>query len=311
MTEKDDKDIQRLTDELTAVHQESSRNKLMRGVSLYSKSQHFSNTARAVQTDDGNRRLELEGRRLKSAIAEILKARDSRSSSARTSSAASCVRKRGISLTQKPLGRILVTIDVQEMGGIELEVKYMTRGATWSPSYDIRVDTQTDSVSCTYYGMVSQNTTEDWKGVALRLSTAEPNVHGTPPALGSKIVSLKREGSTDRCLASMPRVQRRKTGSFRARRSSSAVGSDESEESESEEHMPMRGKGSGRGRGGGPGRGESVFVGRAVFSPRAPPPPPQASLPWRRWRAVEEASRLCHSSSRRRATSRATGRRRR
>jgi len=40
----------------------------------------------------------------------------------------------------------------------------MTRGATWSPSYDLRVDTQTDSISCTYYGMVTQTTTEDWKG---------------------------------------------------------------------------------------------------------------------------------------------------
>ncbi|CAN0300841.1 unnamed protein product, partial [Ectocarpus sp. 13 AM-2016] len=28
-------------------------------------------------------------------------------------------------------------------------------------------------------------------GVSLRLSTAEPTVHGTPPALGSKTVSIK------------------------------------------------------------------------------------------------------------------------
>ncbi len=44
------------------------------------------------------------------------------------------------------------------------QVKYMTRGATWTPSYDLRVDTLTDSISCTYYGMVTQTTTEDWKG---------------------------------------------------------------------------------------------------------------------------------------------------
>lgn len=40
----------------------------------------------------------------------------------------------------------------------------MTRGATWSPAYDLRVDTQTDSMSCTYYGIVSQRTSEDWEG---------------------------------------------------------------------------------------------------------------------------------------------------
>lgn len=51
------------------------------------------------------------------------------------------------------------------------KVKYMTRGATWSPSYDLRVDTQTDTISCTYYGMVTQSTTEDWEGEQCESST--------------------------------------------------------------------------------------------------------------------------------------------
>ena len=45
-----------------------------------------------------------------------------------------------------------------------LQVTYMIRGATWSPAYDLRVDTETDSISCTYFGRVTQNTTEDWEG---------------------------------------------------------------------------------------------------------------------------------------------------
>ena len=40
----------------------------------------------------------------------------------------------------------------------------MIRGATWSPAYDLRVDTETDSISCTYFGRVTQSTTEDWEG---------------------------------------------------------------------------------------------------------------------------------------------------
>lgn len=40
----------------------------------------------------------------------------------------------------------------------------MISGATWTPAYDLRLDTQTDSMSCTYYGRVSQSTTEDWEG---------------------------------------------------------------------------------------------------------------------------------------------------
>ncbi|CAM9545236.1 unnamed protein product, partial [Hapterophycus canaliculatus] len=213
-----DDDIQSLTDELTALNQQSARNRLMRGYADRFAERTVTTTAggnanaatavgasdhrpapsvddvgkaldwwaaRAVQTDAEVHRLELEGRsRLKNAIAELRKALVA--DPARTP-----VRQEaGISAKRKP-GRVLITIDVQELSPIELQVKYMTKGATWSPSYDLRVDTQTDSVSCTYYGMVTQYTTEDWNGIALRLSTAEPTVHGTPPTLGSKIVALK------------------------------------------------------------------------------------------------------------------------
>eukprot|EP00903_Cladosiphon_okamuranus_P006878 g6698.t2 len=215
--QKAKQEIQRLTDELTVVNQQSHRNKLMRGYAdrfadraVIATAGGSANAtaadsisdngpaptvddvakaldwwaARAAQTDAEVHRLELEGRRLKDAIAELCKA-------STTSPAIVRVREEASDATKKPPGRVQVTVDVLELGPIELEVKYMIRGATWSPSYDLRVDTMTDSVSCTYYGMVTQTTTEDWKGVALRLSTAEPTVHGTPPELGSKIVSLK------------------------------------------------------------------------------------------------------------------------
>ncbi|CAN0120550.1 unnamed protein product [Scytosiphon promiscuus] len=141
--------------------------------------------ARAVQTDAEVHRLELESRsRLKNAINELQRGQV-------VDPNRLLIRMQTMAQRKEKQGRVLVTIDVQELSPIELQVKYMTKGATWSPSYDLRVDTQTDSVSCTYYGMVSQNTTEDWNGVALRLSTAEPTIHGTPPTLGSKTVALK------------------------------------------------------------------------------------------------------------------------
>ncbi|CAN0144949.1 unnamed protein product, partial [Ectocarpus sp. 4 AP-2014] len=214
--EKRKQDIQKLTDELTVLNQQSSRNSHVReyadrfaeramtataggsvisaatpGVSDSGPGPQVEGvgkaldwwTAKAEQTDAEQHRLEIEGRRLKNAIAEL----QPPSSAANLAALA----RRKTEKTARKLGRIVVTVDVQELGNIELEVKYMTRGASWSPSYDLRVDTQTDSVSCTYYGMVTQNTTEDWQGVSLRLSTAEPTVHGTPPALGSKTVSIK------------------------------------------------------------------------------------------------------------------------
>ncbi|CAM9101707.1 unnamed protein product [Laminaria digitata] len=85
----------------------------------------------------------------------------------------------------------VITLDVEELRPIELEVSYLIMGAKWSPAYDLRVDTQTNSMSCTYYGRVCQTTTEDWEGVALRLSTAQPTFHGNPPSLHNKVVSFK------------------------------------------------------------------------------------------------------------------------
>ncbi|CAM9685635.1 unnamed protein product, partial [Ectocarpus sp. 12 AP-2014] len=216
--EKYKQDIQRLTDELTVLKQQSSRNSRIcgrcyadrfaeramtataggsvnaaatPGVSDNGPGPQVEDvgkaldwwTAKAEQTDTEQHRLELEGRRLEKAIDDL-------QSPPCVANVAASVANIAALATKKP-GRILITVDVQELGNIELEVKYMTSGASWSPSYDLRVDTQTDSVSCTYYGMVTQGTSEDWQGVSLRLSTAEPTVHGTPPVLGSKTVSIK------------------------------------------------------------------------------------------------------------------------
>ncbi|CBN77797.1 conserved unknown protein [Ectocarpus siliculosus] len=180
--EKYKQDIQRLTDELTVLNQQSSRNSRMREVEDVGNALDWW-TAKAEQTDAEQHRLELEGRRLQKAIDDL----QSPSCVANVAASAANV----AAMATKNPGRILITVDVQELGNIELQVKYMTSGASWSPSYDLRVDTQTDSVSCTYYGMVTQSTSEDWQGVSLRLSTAEPTVHGTPPVLGSKTVSIK------------------------------------------------------------------------------------------------------------------------
>ncbi|CAM9685567.1 unnamed protein product [Ectocarpus sp. 12 AP-2014] len=297
--EKRKQDIQRLTDELTVLNQQSSRNMHMReyadrfaegavtataggntnaaaalGVSNNIPAPRVEDVgkaldwwaARAVQTDAEVHRLELEGRRLKEAITELHKPPATSSASGRVSKATEKV-------TKKP-GRILITVDVQELGNIELEVKYMTRGATWSPSYDLRVDTQTDSVSCTYYGMVTQSTTEDWQGVSLRLSTAEPTVHGTPPALESKTVSLKTyrmpEPSFNKPRGAIKGMRKKSGASSRRSSFGSVRECEEDGESSSLDDTMSAALCVGGYGGGAPGRGGGGPA------PCAPPPPPKA-----------------------------------
>jgi conserved hypothetical protein len=78
---------------------------------------------------------------------------------------------------------IAVTIELATAGEFELEASYIIYGASWHPTYDVRVlqtpnandSEQQRSIDLTYYGIVEQHTGEDWRDVVLSLSTARPS----------------------------------------------------------------------------------------------------------------------------------------
>jgi len=76
-----------------------------------------------------------------------------------------------------------VRIEAKQAGRIELDLAYVVRGPSWNPLYDIRADTKAKSVQVNYHAEVRQSTGEDWKGVALKLSTAQPNLVGREPQM--------------------------------------------------------------------------------------------------------------------------------
>ncbi|MEY4272477.1 MAG: hypothetical protein RL250_1343 [Verrucomicrobiota bacterium] len=76
-----------------------------------------------------------------------------------------------------------VNLDVRQAGEIEVNLSYLVRGPGWSPSYDMRADTKAKTLDLTYHAEVRQATGEDWKGVSLRLSTAQPGLQGREPTL--------------------------------------------------------------------------------------------------------------------------------
>jgi hypothetical protein len=46
---------------------------------------------------------------------------------------------------------------VPQAGSVDLEVRYVASGASWSSSYDVRIaTTQQHAVTCIYYGEVRQ-----------------------------------------------------------------------------------------------------------------------------------------------------------
>ncbi|EFP11162.1 hypothetical protein CRE_31146 [Caenorhabditis remanei] len=80
---------------------------------------------------------------------------------------------------------VIITLEAFEDGEVELEVIYQVFQTGWQPSYDIRVDTQTPSMTITYYGKLHNHSGEDWNELPAVLSTAQPCLGGHIPELGT------------------------------------------------------------------------------------------------------------------------------
>jgi uncharacterized protein (TIGR02231 family) len=79
--------------------------------------------------------------------------------------------------------QVPVTVEVKEGGSLNLALEYVMPGARWYPSYDARLTPAGDKLSWGYYGVIAQQTGEDWSDVKLKLSTAIPSAGGQPPAM--------------------------------------------------------------------------------------------------------------------------------
>eukprot|EP00467_Chlorarachnion_reptans_P019014 CAMPEP_0114486356 /NCGR_PEP_ID=MMETSP0109-20121206/172_1 /TAXON_ID=29199 /ORGANISM="Chlorarachnion reptans, Strain CCCM449" /LENGTH=671 /DNA_ID=CAMNT_0001662515 /DNA_START=98 /DNA_END=2113 /DNA_ORIENTATION=+ len=114
-----------------------------------------------------------------------------------------------------------------------LQLRYIVKDATWSPSYDLRVNDGTEA-TLTYFGMVSQSTGEHWQNVTLRLSTAKPSQSGLPPFVPTQHITCRKEGKAQRMFKAF--------GSVSQRRSYGTVPSDarfEDSDSENDEELEV------------------------------------------------------------------------
>jgi uncharacterized protein (TIGR02231 family) len=85
---------------------------------------------------------------------------------------------------------IRVAVEAAADAALELEVVYAVWGASWEPSYDLRL--ADGAVTLTYQAQIRQQTGEDWPAVRLALSTARPAVSATIPELHPWYVDMQR-----------------------------------------------------------------------------------------------------------------------
>jgi uncharacterized protein (TIGR02231 family) len=78
----------------------------------------------------------------------------------------------------------------------KVRLNYLVDAAAWRPQYKLRAGKTTkDAVQVEYLAAVVQHTGEDWSGVDLVLSTAQPTLNATPPELQSLQVTAAPKGN--------------------------------------------------------------------------------------------------------------------
>lgn len=55
-----------------------------------------------------------------------------------------------------------ILLSVKEEAEVQLLVSYVVSHASWNPKYDLRVSSSERTMQVSYFGMVQQNTGEDW-----------------------------------------------------------------------------------------------------------------------------------------------------
>ncbi len=76
---------------------------------------------------------------------------------------------------QRATFAVTVPLESDKPTELTIELSYQVPNATWEPTYDARLSSEgKGSLDLVQYGTVRQTTGEDWTGVALTLSTAQP-----------------------------------------------------------------------------------------------------------------------------------------
>lgn len=79
--------------------------------------------------------------------------------------------------------QVVVLLDCDETKAIEMSLKYLVSDCGWAASYDLSAIDINQKINLKYKAQVYNNTGNDWKDVALTLSTGDPNLSASHPEL--------------------------------------------------------------------------------------------------------------------------------
>jgi uncharacterized protein (TIGR02231 family) len=83
----------------------------------------------------------------------------------------------------KSTNEIVVNVSTKSKNTADFEISYVVTQASWIPKYDIRSSDISEPVELTYKADVFNLSGYDWKNVNITLSTGNPSIDNTQPAL--------------------------------------------------------------------------------------------------------------------------------
>ncbi len=110
---------------------------------------------------------------------------------------------------QKLKRSIVVDLQVLKQGEVILNASYLVGGASWQPIYDARANFQNSEVELVSFGILRQNSGEDWQDVDIALSTAKPSTGGNLPYVSSWILRPLQVHYEQRASKMMPMASAR------------------------------------------------------------------------------------------------------
>src|SRR5215469_13304725 len=98
----------------------------------------------------------------------------------------------------------VIVVDKANAAPGTVRLNYLVDAAQWRPQYKLRAGkTATDPVLVEYLAAVMQHSGEDWRGVNLVLSTAQPMLNADPPEMKVLAVALVPRGTA---VANLPPI---------------------------------------------------------------------------------------------------------
>ncbi len=92
----------------------------------------------------------------------------------------------------------VIVVDKANNGPGKVRLNYLVDAASWGPQYKIRAGSKvSDPVQLEYLAAIVQQSGEDWQGVEMILSTAQPMLNASPPELKILAVNVVPRASVN------------------------------------------------------------------------------------------------------------------